>query len=334
MKQKAAGPDDDYDSPWKDAIERYFEAFMAFFFPKAHAQIDWQRGYEFLDKELSQVIRDAELGRRLVDKLVKVWLKDGRESWVLIHIEVQSQEEGDFSRRMFVYNYRLFDRYQRPVASLAVLGDERPAWRPDTFGYDLFGCQVKFNFPVVKLMEYRAHWPELEASDNPFATVVMAHLKAQETRQDAAGRKEWKLYLVRRLYERGYSREDILNLFHLIDWVMSLPKELDETFWQEVQEIEERKRMPYVTSVERIGIEKGIEQGIQQGIQQGAQRQLLRVLEHRFEFVPVAIMDDLEQLEAEQLEELMDVALTADSLPAFAEQLALLVEDEDNQEDE
>jgi hypothetical protein len=165
MKKEVA-QDDDYDSPWKEAIERYFEAFMAFFFPEAHAQIDWERGYEFLDKELSQVMRDGELGRRLVDKLVKMWRKDGRESWVLIHVEVQSQEEGHFSRRMFVYNYRLFDRYQRPVASLAVLADERPGWRPDSFGYDLFGCHVEFSFPVVKLMEYRARWPELEASDN------------------------------------------------------------------------------------------------------------------------------------------------------------------------
>lgn len=31
---------------------------------------------------------------------------------------------------MFVYNYRIFDRYDRPVASLAVLADDDPGWRP------------------------------------------------------------------------------------------------------------------------------------------------------------------------------------------------------------
>ncbi len=31
----------DYDSPWKDILERYFEDFMAFFFPEAHKNIDW-----------------------------------------------------------------------------------------------------------------------------------------------------------------------------------------------------------------------------------------------------------------------------------------------------
>ncbi len=88
-------------------------------------EIDWSRGYAFLDKELQQIVRDAELGKRLADKLVQVWRKDGEDAWVLAHVEVQGQERPDFAKRMFVYNYRIFDRYDRPVASLAVLSDEK-----------------------------------------------------------------------------------------------------------------------------------------------------------------------------------------------------------------
>ena len=40
-------------------LERYLADFLAFFFPQAHAEIDWHRGYTFLDKELQQVARDA-----------------------------------------------------------------------------------------------------------------------------------------------------------------------------------------------------------------------------------------------------------------------------------
>jgi hypothetical protein len=134
----------DYDSPRKEALERYFKDFMAFFFPTAHAGIDWTRGYEFLDKELQRVVRDAELGRRLVDKLVRVWRLEGEEAWVMIHIEVQGQMEEGFAKRMYIYHYRLFDRYDRPVVSLAVLGDERPTWRPEGYGYGLWGCQVRW----------------------------------------------------------------------------------------------------------------------------------------------------------------------------------------------
>src|SRR5258706_1219502 len=152
---------DEYDSPWKEALERYLADFLAFFFPQAHAEIDWSRGYAFLDKELQQVVRDAELGRRLADKLVQVWLRDGAEAWVLVHIEIQSQEERAFAHRMFTYHYRLFDRYNRQVVSLAVLGDERVSWRPDTFGYARWGCDLRFRFPVVKLLDYRERWEAL-----------------------------------------------------------------------------------------------------------------------------------------------------------------------------
>jgi len=45
---------DDYDSPWKEALERFLPDFLALLFPEAHAGIDWSQGYEFLDKELQQ----------------------------------------------------------------------------------------------------------------------------------------------------------------------------------------------------------------------------------------------------------------------------------------
>ena len=40
----------DYDSPWKEALSLYFQPFLAFFFPEAHAEIDWSRGYQSLDQ--------------------------------------------------------------------------------------------------------------------------------------------------------------------------------------------------------------------------------------------------------------------------------------------
>ena len=42
---------DDFDSPWKDALQRYLQPFLAFFLPAIDADLDWGRGYEALDKE-------------------------------------------------------------------------------------------------------------------------------------------------------------------------------------------------------------------------------------------------------------------------------------------
>ena len=116
-------------------------------------------------------VRDAELGHRLADKLVKVWRTDGEETWVLIHIEVQGQPEPDFAKRMYTNNYRLYDRYDKTIVSLAVLGDESPGWRPSEFGYALWDCEISLRFPTVKLLDYGARWDELDASSNPFAIV-------------------------------------------------------------------------------------------------------------------------------------------------------------------
>ena len=74
-------------------MESYFPEFIEFYFPDASRQIDWVRGYQFLDQELRAVVQDAELGKRFVDKLAKVALRDG-ERWVYVHLEVAGQRPG------------------------------------------------------------------------------------------------------------------------------------------------------------------------------------------------------------------------------------------------
>ncbi|MHC5771515.1 MAG: hypothetical protein ACYTXI_39375 [Nostoc sp.] len=65
-------PQTEYDSPWKQILQLYFEEFMLFLLPhKRIREIDWTRQPEFLDKELEQVVRDAELGKRLAEKKSK-----------------------------------------------------------------------------------------------------------------------------------------------------------------------------------------------------------------------------------------------------------------------
>ncbi|MEO5379049.1 MAG: hypothetical protein H7832_14910 [Magnetococcus sp. DMHC-6] len=91
----------EYDSPWKEILKAYFKDFLAFFLSEAHDSIDWQRTPEFLDKELDRITREAESGNRRVDLLVKVWLLDGDELWVLIHVEIQGNREPHFEERMF-----------------------------------------------------------------------------------------------------------------------------------------------------------------------------------------------------------------------------------------
>jgi hypothetical protein len=185
-------PNADYDNPWKEALGDYFESFIAFFFPQVHALIDWSRTPQSLDKELQQIAPASDSGLRLADKLFQVWRPNNQQTWILIHIEVQSQEQSNFAKRMYIYNYRAFDLYERPVISLAVLGDEQPTWRPSSYGWALGGCEVSLKFPIVKLLDYEGQWEDLEQSTNPFAVIVMAHLKTKATMGKRQEREQWK----------------------------------------------------------------------------------------------------------------------------------------------
>jgi hypothetical protein len=292
----------DYDSPWKEALDVYFKAFLAFFFPEIHRDINWSRGFESLDKELQQIAPQSAHGRRYVDKLVKVWLNNGRAVCVLIHVEVQTQRQRGFERRMYIYNNRIKDHYNRTVVSLVVLADDDPRWRPNTYREALWGWSVTMTFPPVKLLDYANRVAELEADSNPFARVVLAHLKALETQRDPATRRTWKFRLVRGLYERGFQADDVRQLFRLIDWLMELPPTLDNMFWQDVKHYEEERSMPFVTTPERMGMKTGMLQLIED------------LLRSKFDEEGLSLMADLGAIhEANKLRTLFNNILKATS---------------------
>ncbi len=313
---------DEYDSPWKDALQAYFEPALALLFPHVHSGVDWSRGFQFLDKELRKVTRGAEAGTRAVDTLVRVWRRDlegdAAECWVLLHVEVQSQAVSDLPLRMWTYQYRIFDRFRKDVVSLAILADDRPAWRPDRYEAELWGCRKLLTWPVSKLLGFQQEWERLQHDPNPFAVLVMAHLKTQSTRKDPEDRYRWKLMVVRELYRRGYSRADVIELFRLLDWLMALPPELDQALWAEVEAIERGNKMPYVSSVERFAIERGLQQGLNEGQCIALRRVIQATLVRKFGDAPSDLGAQLARIDSvELLEALAMEAGIATSLDAF-----------------
>jgi Domain of unknown function (DUF4351) len=287
----------DNDGGWKEILRVYFPQAVQFFFPATAALVDWAQPVEFLDTQLKQITKEAEVGRRFADLLVKVALLDGQETWLCLHLEVQASKEILFPERLLVYNTRIFDLFRKPAISLAILTDTNSKWRPDHYSFAYPDTTLHFHFGMVKLLDYKSRLSELEASHNPFAVVVMAHLQAQAKRRDALGRKNVKFTLIRKLYERGIPQQDILNLFRFIDWAIQLPNDLKQQFWRELRDFEEQQHMPYITSVEQIGIEKG-------------QRSLImRLLTRRVGVVPADLAAQIEVLPLARLEALGEALL-------------------------
>jgi hypothetical protein len=261
-------PPQEFDNPWKLALDVFFAQFLELLFPHVHADIDWSKPVDSLDKELPGIVRGAALGRRVVDKLVRVWLKNGDPLSLFVHVEVQCQKETDFPERMFVYNYRIRDRYGSWVLSLAVLGDENEAWKPSNYSSRGWGCRTEFEFPVAKLLDFVAGLEDLEASENLFGTIVAAHLRAMQTHGDVVLRHQQKLGLVRRVLKRGWTFEDLAELYRIIDWFLSLPKAMDDAFKADLERVE-GSPMPLLSKLEIAALAKGKAEGKAEGRAEG-----------------------------------------------------------------
>ena len=115
---------------------------------------------------------------------------------------------------------------------------------------------------------------------------------------------------MRSLYERGKSSDEIRQMFRVVDWMMDLPHALELQFKAALEQIEEEKKMPYVTSVERLAKEEGREVGREEGIQIG---QIL-LLQRQLGDAPTSMME-LNRKSRSELAEMLVNLLTRLGLP-------------------
>jgi hypothetical protein len=315
-----------YDLPWKAALSHAFRDFVAFFFADQGAEIDWRKRPRFRDKELAGIGFGGTTDSMVADKLVEVLLLDGRAQWVLIHVEVQAQHDASLARRVLDYNYRIFKEYGQPVASLVVLADEDPRWRPAAFHNRLLGTVMGISFATAKLQDYADQFDVLRASDNPFAWVTLAHLLTQQNRHHANQLYAAKWQLTKLLFQHGWRKARIIELFKVINWMMVLPHQLQQRYWQAVIKLEKEHKMEWITPLEQMfldkglqkGLKKGLAQGLEQGRQQGRQEGALTLLERqltrRFGPIPQAVRSKLAKASLAQLAEWSDVVPEAASL--------------------
>ena len=278
----------EYDIPWKEVLDVYLRDFLELCLPHVHDGIDWDSPIENHEQELPQLFPNSLTAGRVADKLFRAkFIGSGQTTWFLIHAEVQVSRQAEFAQRMFTCYYRILDRFKEPVVCIGILGDSSKSWRPDTWEFDLLGCQIRFAYPVVKLRDYATNIETFQNSQNPFSTVIASHLRAQASAGSPDIRYRFKVELVRGLYEKHWKAEEVRSLFRFIDWVMDLPEPLELQFRQTLMQIEAEKGMPYVTSIERLAKIEG-------------KIQLLQDLLG----LPVMPDAELEGMTAEQLEKL------------------------------
>lgn len=321
-------PREDFDSPWKEALEHFLPHALALFAPDLHAHVDWSTPPVFLDKEFQDLAAGVGVrGRRQVDKLARLALASGRYVWLLLHIEVESRRPTPTALRgaalrLQQYGFLVHDRYVlRPALSDAAAPTaaaytlvvftrgEGPAWLEADY-------QPMQNRPLryraVYLESWLARWQALReaAPGNPIAVVIMAQLLAHRHRR--AERLAPKVGLVRLLLGGGYRRADVAILLRLIDWILTLPAELEGRYVRIMHDIGKESTMAFVTSYERVYTKRGEHLGLS--------RMLAEQAEQKFGLFPDWARQRLQQADTEQLRAWGRRLLGAETLQAvFAE---------------
>jgi hypothetical protein len=199
---------------WKVVMEEVFEDLLRFVFPDADKVYDMERGFEFLDKELAEMRPDPakRTGTKYADKLVKVFNREGREEWVLCHVEVQghtkAKERPLFAARMFRYFIRIWDKHQKPVSAVAIFTGSDGKKMPARFEYGYRDTRVWYEFSTVSILDFTDE--ELEKSDNPFAQVVLvARTALQEKKIGEQDLLDLKILIAIKLLNKGFAEKKI-----------------------------------------------------------------------------------------------------------------------------
>jgi hypothetical protein len=252
---------------WKGIIEDFFDEFLYFFYPEETDIFDFSKGFEFLDKELEQLMFPSSSKRRIADKLVKVYTKEGEEKWVLIHLEVQGYEDKQFAERMFTYYYRIWDKYHQKIAALALFTDDVENYRPDKFEMSFLDTSLNFTYKTIKLSDYEPK--DFQKIDNPFAIVMeTAWYGLSKNKLSDENLFSLKLDLARRLSKKGFPKETFGKICTFIKMYVSFEKpELISKLDHEIDSINK--------NVRTMGILEAIQEEIKkQATEEGAEKNL------------------------------------------------------------
>jgi hypothetical protein len=245
------------DEKWKSLISKYLKEFLSFFMSNLYKEVDFDKGYEFLDGELNKIKIKSKSKNRRSDKLVKVYLKDGSEQYLLVHIEVQGYFEEDFADRMLTYYYRTSDLHQtRNITAISIYTEDNKDFKPNKVEYNNFGTRILYEFNTYKVLEQKEK--ELKNSDNIFAFVVLSVLYSLKAKDNQKIKFNFKVKLTKLLLKKNYNQDEIEELFELINLFLSFKNEkYDNLFYEELEKMPKTKEKESLNSFEKFLLKKG-----------------------------------------------------------------------------
>ncbi|HWQ36401.1 MAG TPA: DUF4351 domain-containing protein [Blastocatellia bacterium] len=236
-----------------------------------------------------------------------------REGEFLLLNEVQLRYNDRVPRRVNAYSALAMEKFELPVypVLLNLLPPPEGTVIEPRYQSVFMGLETRQDFRVVNLWEtdveiiFREHLPGLL----PLAPVMRGGSdetiirQALKTLRDEQQPEELETVLA--LFASFVMDVDLIR--QIMRWDMAVIREA-----------------PWYQEAMREGLVQGIQKGMEQGEQIGSQRLLLRLLRLRFGDEAESVRTELSGLSVEQMERLMDEALTVASLDEFVRRIHLL----------
>jgi len=162
----------DHDRLFKELISTFFVEFLDLFFPQVVREID-RNDIQFLPQEVFNDVTTGE--KKEVDLLAQVKYRQ-QDTYFLIHIENQSYSQSEFTKRMFKYFSRLYEKYDLPIYPVVIFSFDEPKRLESTNHCVTFADLnvLDFNFKAIQLNQLS--WRDYLSQKKPVAAALMAKM--------------------------------------------------------------------------------------------------------------------------------------------------------------
>ena len=270
----------DKDGIWKDAVSNFLPQLLKRMIPELYDDVDFSQKPTFLDKELQDTIQvslsEEHKAAKLVDTLVQLPLKSGKNQWILLHVEVQGKGGEDISLRMILYCCLIFAHYHRMPVALAILTDKRPS--DETLGkfeFNEYGTKLIYKYNLFEV--YDQNDDQLLNSDNPFDSFIYAAKKYSNymSKNDQKIKLEYLLKITRNLYQQGLNEQDRAKVIVLVSRLINLEDiMLRKEFFNELKKLEGKTDMAEMNWIQEYFYDEARDRVRDEGIAIGKERTL------------------------------------------------------------
>lgn len=256
------------DIMWKDILLDCIDDAILFFLPELSEERDKTQKILLAREELPKIDGDSDKGMKIADVALIVPLRGGGEQRVIFLIEQQHERDPGFGKRMFVEYYRMSDRMEVPVTSLAIFtGNAHSDLR-----YEIvcFGTKLSFEYNTYRVAD--ADVETLKHDERLFAMAVLAAKRMLDAGGDPRKRFLYARELLTLLRERRCGEKKRKDFLFFIERALRLnDKDIEAKAKEELNMI---TTIPVDEAVEQFRKWYTYEEGKEEGKLETAQRML------------------------------------------------------------